>query len=64
MQECTIVEKWTNIGLLEGLDDNKSELIANAYEIMLKYLITLENVHDLPQGITNISNITKNFIKN
>ena len=39
MNDLNIIERWEKSGLLEGLDENKSELIANALEIILKHLL-------------------------
>lgn len=57
MGDLNIVEKWKGIGLLEGLDDNKSKLIANAFEIADDYINNLKKYsgpNDLPNGYAHI----------
>lgn len=63
MKELEIVEKWRKIGLLEGLDDNKSKLIANAFETMMQYLLKIENeIGETPKGTVQIFPILRRIL--
>lgn len=58
-----IVDKWRKIGLLEDLDNDKSKLIANAFEIMMQHLLKIENEFgETPKGTVQIFPILRRIL--
>lgn len=59
-----IIKKWKKSGLLDYLDDDKYVLMANAFEIMLKHLLKLEdlNIYDLPNAKVTIFPILRRIL--
>jgi hypothetical protein len=33
------LERWENVGMLEGLDENKKQFLANVYELLMKQIM-------------------------